>query len=223
VVLERIERVRDAGVGEAEPRGYLPWLDTRSALAEDQQAGDREHLGVGDHVGEHGSRPGDRGGQAAVPVVPAFGECGMPVGFQPLPGDVLGLPVSAGDVLVGDVRGAPIVAALAVGDLGQGRQAGTVDATQPLLMPGAQVVAGAGADDHHAGDVLRGGAMPARAQRGGGCGRHGGQQGDGGGQLGQRPAGQGCDPGRGRFRPAARVVGSRGKRSRIGGDLRERE
>src|SRR5580700_2236234 len=66
------------------------------------------------------SGPGDRGGQAAVPVVPAFGERGMPAGFQPLPGDVLGLPVSTGDVLVGDVRSAPVVAALAVGDLGQG-------------------------------------------------------------------------------------------------------
>ena len=27
--------------------------------------------------------------------MPAFGECGIPAGFQPLPGDVLGLPVGA--------------------------------------------------------------------------------------------------------------------------------
>jgi hypothetical protein len=38
-----------------------------------------------------------------------------------------------------------------------------VDAAQPLLMPDAEVVAGAGAEDHHAGDVLRGGAVPASA------------------------------------------------------------
>jgi hypothetical protein len=43
-------------------RGY----DAQSALAEDQQAGDSEHLGAGDHVGEHSSRPWDRGGQAAA-------------------------------------------------------------------------------------------------------------------------------------------------------------
>jgi hypothetical protein len=65
------------------------------------------------------------------------------------------------DVVVGDARGAPVVAALAFGDLGQGRQAGAVDAAQPPLVTGAEVVAGACADDHHAGDVLRGGAVPA--------------------------------------------------------------
>lgn len=67
--------------------------------------------------------------------------------------------------LVRDAPGAPVVLALDFGDLGHCCQAGTVEAPQPLLVPGAEVVAG-GADDHHAVDVLRGGAVPVCAQRG---------------------------------------------------------
>ena len=109
---------------------------------------DGEHLGVGDHLGEDLSQAWAGGGEPAVPVVPAFGERGMPSGCEPLTGDVPGLLVGACDVRVWEVPGAPVVAALAAGDLGQGRQAGTVDAAQPLPVPQAQVVAGAGPGDH---------------------------------------------------------------------------
>jgi hypothetical protein len=61
--------VRSAGVGEAEAVGYVRRPDAGSVLAGDQQACDGEHLGVGDHVGEHGFRPGDGGGQAVVPTM----------------------------------------------------------------------------------------------------------------------------------------------------------
>jgi len=80
VFIERVERVRLAGIREAEPCGYVPWPDAGRALAAHQQAGDREHLGMGDHVGEDGFRPWGRGGQAVVPVLPALGEGGMPSG-----------------------------------------------------------------------------------------------------------------------------------------------
>jgi hypothetical protein len=96
-----------------------------------------------------------------VAVLPALSERGVPAVFKPLRGDVSCLPVGWLDGAVGDARGAPVVAALAFGGLGEGGQAGAVDAAQPLLVPGAEVVAGACADDHHAGDVLRGGAVPA--------------------------------------------------------------
>jgi hypothetical protein len=106
VLVERVERVRPAGAGKAEAVGYVLWPDAGSALAGDQQARDGEHLGVGDHVGEHGFQPRDGGGQAVMPVLPALGQGGVPSGCQPLAGDVLGLAVGAGDVLVGDVGGA---------------------------------------------------------------------------------------------------------------------
>ena len=48
MVLERVERVRPAGVGEAEPCGYFRWPDAARALAADQQTRDREHLGCTD-------------------------------------------------------------------------------------------------------------------------------------------------------------------------------
>jgi hypothetical protein len=51
--------VRAARVGEAEPCGYVLRPDARGALAADQQAGDRKHLGVGGHVGEHELRLAD--------------------------------------------------------------------------------------------------------------------------------------------------------------------
>jgi hypothetical protein len=108
-------------------------------VAADQQAGDREHLGVGDHVGEDDFRLADCGGQAAVPVLPAFGERGVPSRCQPLAGDVYGLPVGAGDVRAGDVRGAPVVASLAFCDLGQGRQARTVDAARVSSVAGEKI------------------------------------------------------------------------------------
>lgn len=76
MVLQRAERVRAAWAGEAETVGYLPGPDARRAVAADQQACDREHLRVGDHIGEHGLGSGERGGQAPVPVLPALGERG---------------------------------------------------------------------------------------------------------------------------------------------------
>lgn len=68
-----------------------------------------------------------------MPALPSLGERGVPPDCQPLAGDVPCLLVSAGDVLARDVRGAPVVAALAFGDLGEGRQAEAADAAQPLL------------------------------------------------------------------------------------------
>ena len=128
----------------------------RSVSAGEQQARDGEHFGMGDHVAEHGRGSGERGTEAVVSILPAFGEREIPAGGEPLAGDVPACRWARATSWPGTFAVRLSWRSWLSVTSGKGRQAGTVDATQPLLMPDAQVVAGPGADDHHAGDVSRG-------------------------------------------------------------------
>jgi hypothetical protein len=105
--VEGFELVGTAWVWKVQPAGDVDRADALALPGGDQQAGNGEHLGVGDHVSVQGA--GSRCGQLLVPLVPAAGERRVPVGFQPLGDDGPGLLVSSGDLGVGDVAGVLVV------------------------------------------------------------------------------------------------------------------
>lgn len=124
--VEGFELVGTARVWKVQLAGDVDRADVLALPGGDQQAGNGEHLGVGDHVGVQGA--GSRSGQLLVPLVPAAGERRAPVGFQPLGDDGPGLLVSSGDLGVGDVAGVLVVTSLARGNLGQRGQGGPLKA-----------------------------------------------------------------------------------------------
>jgi hypothetical protein len=110
--------------------------------------------------------------------------------------DAACLLVSVREVACGDFPDVPVVPALSIRDLRDRPEVDVTDVVVPEAVADAEVVVGPGPDDDHAGDVLRGGAVPAGSldlscAGGGRAFRLGEEPGDGGerrGQADHRPA-----------------------------------